>query len=131
MMKAEKVQEITITTPNEVGTMGKVFKIISDAGVNVRSFVAYEMRNEGVFKLITSDNAKVAQLMEDAGYTAEMTNVVAVTCADAIGTGAGLGAKLGKAGVNIDYTYATGTGGGEAVVVFSVDDADKAVKALK
>ena len=129
-MGAEKAQEITITTPNETGTMGKVFKLIADAGVNVKTFVAYVMHNEGVFKLMTSDNAKVAALMEDAGYTAEMADVVAVTCANAIGTGADLGAKLAAAGVNIDYTYATGTGGGEAVIVFSVDNVDKAVKAL-
>ncbi len=129
-MGAEKVQEITITTPNEPGTMGTVFKLIADAGVNVKSFVAYVMHNEGVFKLITADNAKVAELMEEAGYTAEMANVVAVACANAIGTGADLGTKLGAAGVNIDYTYATGIGGGEALIVFSVDNVDKAVKAL-
>lgn len=129
-MGAEKVQEITIKTPNEVGTMGKVFGLIAKAGVNVRTFVAYAMQNEGVFKLITSDNAKVAQLMEGAGYTAEMGSAALVTCADAIGAGGDLGAKLGQAGVNIDYSYATGTGGGEAVVVFAVDNVDKAIQAL-
>ena len=129
-MGAKKVQEVTVSTPNEVGTMGKVFNLIAEGGVNVKSFVAYVMSNQGIFKLITSDNAKVAGVMEGAGYTAEMTDVVAVTCADAIGTGADLGTKLGAAGVNIDYAYATGAGGGEAVAVFSVDDVDKAVKAL-
>ena len=129
-MGAERVQELTVTTPNEVGTMGKVFRLIADAGVNVKSFVAHVVSNQGVFKLITSNNAKVAGLMEGAGYTTEMSDVVAVVCADAIGTGAGLGKKLGDAGVNIDYAYATGTGGGEAVAVFSVDDIDKAIKTL-
>jgi hypothetical protein len=129
-MGAEKVQEVTVKTPNEVGTMGKVFGAIAQAGINVRSFVAYAMQNEGIFKLITSDNAKAAQLMEDAGYTAELGDVALVTCPDAIGSGADMGKKLGAAGVNIDYTYATGTGGGEAIAVFAVDDVDKAVQAL-
>ena len=129
-MKAEKVQQITIRTPNEAGTMGKVFSLIAKAGVNVRAFVAYVMSNQGVFKLLTSDNAKVAGLVEGAGYTAEMSDVVAVTCTDAIGTGADMGTKLGSAGVNIDYAYASGTGAGEAIAVFSVDNVDKAVKAL-
>jgi hypothetical protein len=129
-MRAEKTREITITTPNDVGTMGKVFGLVAKAGVNVKSFMAYAMANQGTFKLITADNAKVAKLMEEAGYTVETAEVVAVTCTDAIGTGADLGKKLGSAGVNIDYAYATGTGGGEAVVVFSVDDVNKAVKAL-
>jgi hypothetical protein len=129
-MKAEKVKEVTVRTPNEVGTMGKVFSLIAKAGVNVKAFVAYVVSDQGVFKLITSDNAKVAGAMEGAGYTAETSDVVAVTCTDAIGTGADMGAKLGNAGVNIRYTYASGTGKGEAVAVFSVDDVDKAVKAL-
>jgi hypothetical protein len=129
-MGAEKVREITIRTPNEVGTMGKGFGLIAKAGVNVRSFVAYVVSNQGIFKLLTSNNAKVAQIMEKAGYTAEMSDVALVTCTDAIGTGADLGKKLGDARVNIDYAYATGTGGGEAVVVFSVDNVDKAVRIL-
>jgi len=129
-MGAEKAKEITITTPNEVGTMGKVFGLIAKAGVNVKSFMAYSMGNQGTFKLLTSNNAKVAGLMEKAGYTVETAEVVAAACMDAIGTGADLGKKLGNAGVNIDYAYATGTGGGEAMVVFSVDDVNKAVKAL-
>ncbi|MBN1916678.1 MAG: ACT domain-containing protein [Verrucomicrobia bacterium] len=129
-MGAVKTQEITITAPNEVGTMGKVFGLVAKAGVNVKSFVAYSMGNQGTFKLITADNAKVAKLAEEAGYTVETTDVAVVTCTDAIGTGSDLGEKLGHAGVNIDYAYATGVGGGEAVVVFSVDDVAKAVKAL-
>jgi len=129
-MGAEKVQEITVTTPNEVGTMGKVFGIIAGADVNVRSFMAHASGNQGIFKLITSDNAKVAPLLEDEGFSVEKTDVMAVTCSDAMGAGAELGTKLGKAGINIDYTYATGTGTGEAVVVFAVDDADKAAQVL-
>jgi hypothetical protein len=129
-MKAEKVQEVTVRTPNEVGTMGKVFSLIAKAGVNVKAFIAYVESNQGVFKLITSDNAKVAGVLEGAGYAAEMSDVVAVTCTDAIGTGADMGTKLGSAGINIDYTYASGTGTGDAVAVFSVDNVDKAVKAL-
>jgi hypothetical protein len=129
-MGAERAKEITIRTPNEVGTMGKVFSVVAGAGVNVRSFVAWTQANQGVFKLITSNNAKVAEVMEKAGFAVEQSEVVAVKCADAMGTGAKLGTKLGEVGVNIDYTYATGTGTGEAVVVFSVDNVDKAVKAL-
>jgi len=129
-MGAQKAQEITITTPNEVGTMGKVFGLIATTSVNVKSFMAYTMGNQGIFKLVTSDNVKVGGQMEKAGYTVEKTDVVVVTCMDAIGTGAGLGKKLGDAGVNIDYAYATGVGGGEAVVVFAVDDVARAVKAL-
>ena len=129
-MATERVQEITVTTPNEVGTMGKVFGVIAGAGVNVRSFMAHVSGNQGIFKLITSDNAKVAPLMEDAGFSVEKAEVVAVTCSDAMGAGADLGTKLGGAGINIDYTYATGTGSGEAVVVFAVDNVEKAAQVL-
>ena len=129
-MGTEKVQEITVTTPNDVGTMAKVFGIIAGAGVNVRSFMAHASGNQGIFKLITADNAKVVPLLEDAGLIVEQTEVVAVTCKDAMGAGADLGTKLGEAGINIDYTYATGTGSGEAVVVFAVDNAEKAAQVL-
>jgi hypothetical protein len=129
-MKTSKVSELIVTTPNIVGTMGKVFKLVAEAGVNVSAFCAYVQEDKGIFLLVTDGNDKVAGVLEDAGYETRSDEVVAVQVESQVGTGAEIGTKLGEAGVDIRYCYATTGESGESVAVFQTADNDKAVEVL-
>jgi len=129
-MNVSKMGELVVTTPNEVGTMGRVLKLISDAGVSVSAFCAYVQEDKGVFLLVTEDNAKAESVLQAAGYETRSDEVVCVQVESKVGTGAGIGTKLGDAGVDIQYTYATSAEGGESIAIFKTADNDKAVEAL-
>ncbi len=129
-MKASKVAELIVTTPNVVGTMGRVFKLISEAGVNVSAFCAYVQENKGVFLLVTDNNAKVQSVLNAAGYETRSDQVVCVQVASKVGTGADIGTKLGDADIDIRYSYATSAATGESVSIFQTADNDRAVKVL-
>jgi len=129
-MKASKVSELIVTTPNIVGTMGKVFKLISEAGVNVPAFCAYVQEDKGVFLLVTDDNAKVGGVLSDAGYETRSDEVVCVLVESKVGTAAEIGTKLGDAGIDIRYCYATTGDAGESVAIFQTADNDRAVEVL-
>ena len=129
-MKVSKVSELIVTTPNEVGTMGRVFKLISEAGVSVSAFCAWVEDDKGVFRLITEDNAKVESVLQAAGYETRSGEVVCVQVESKVGTGAEIGNKLGDAGIDIQHTYATSAVGGESVAIFKTADDDKAVEVL-
>jgi hypothetical protein len=129
-MNVSKVSELIVTTPNEVGTMGRVFKLISEAGVNVSAFCAYVQEDKGVFRLLTDDNTKVESIVSAAGYETRSGEVVCVQVESQVGTGAEIGSALGDAGIDIQHTYATSAVGGESVAVFKTADNDKAVEIL-
>jgi len=129
-MKASKVEELIATTPNEIGTMGRVFKLIAQAGVSVQAFCAYVQEDKGVFCLVTDNNAKAENVLKAAGYEIRSDEVVRVQVESKIGTGADIGTKLGDAGIDIQYSYATSAVEGESVAIFKTADNDKAVKVL-
>ena len=129
-MKVSKVVELVVTTPNVVGTMGKVFNLIAEAGVNVSAFCAYVQEEKGVFLLITDDNDKVESVLSAAGYETRSDEVVCVQVPSEVGTGAEIGTKLGDAGIDIRYCYATTGESGESVAIFQTADNDKAVEVL-
>ncbi len=129
-MKASKLAELIVTTPNIVGTMGRVFKLIAEAGVNVSAFCAYVEQDKGVFRLISENNAKVEKVLKAAGYETRSSEVVGVQTESKVGTGAEIGKKLGNAGIDIQHSYATSAIEGESVVIFKTADNDKAVKVL-
>jgi hypothetical protein len=130
-MEVSKVPELIVTTPNEIGTMGKVFKLVAEAGVSVSAFCAYVQEDKGVFLLITDDNAKAQSVLSAAGYETRSDEAVRVQVKSEIGTGAELGTKLGDAGVDIRYCYATSAEAGESVAIFQTADNDAAVEALR
>ncbi len=129
-MKASKVAELVVTTPNEVGTMGRVFKLIAEAKVNVSAFCAYVLEDKGVFRLVTDDNAKVEKVVKAAGYETRSGEVLRIQVESNVGTGAEMGTKLGTAGIDIHHSYATSAAKGESVAIFKTADNDKAVKVL-
>jgi len=130
MMKASKVAELIVTTPNEVGTMGRVFKLIAEAGVSVRAFCAYVQEDKGVFLLVTDDNAKAESVLNAAAYETRSSEVVSVQVESRVGTGAEIGTKLGDAGIDIQHTYATSAVGGESVAILKTADDDRALEVL-
>ncbi len=129
-MKVSKVSEIVVTTPNEVGTMGRVFKLVSEAGISVSAFCAWVEDDKGVFRLVTDDNAKVESVLQAAGYETRSGEAVRVQVESKIGTGAEIGDKLGDEAIDIKHTYATSAVGGESVAIFKTADDDKAIQVL-
>ncbi len=129
-MKASKVTELIVTTPNEVGTGGRVFKLIADAGINVTAFCAYVQEDEGVFRLVTDNNAKVERVLKAAGYQTRTGEVVRVQVKSKVGTAAEIGGVLGDAGIDIHIVYATSAVEGESVAILKTADNDKAIEVL-
>lgn len=129
-MKASKMAELVVSTPNQIGTMGRVFKLISEAGVSVSAFCAWVEDDRGVFRLVTDDNEKAESVLSAAGYETRSGEVVCVQVESRVGTGAEIGTKLGDAGIDIQHTYATSAVGGESVAVLKTADNDKAVEVL-
>ncbi len=129
-MNASKVAELIVTTPNEIGTMGRVFKLIAEAAVNVSAFCAYVEDDKGLFRLVSDDNAKLESVLQAAGYETRSAGVVCVQVESKVGTGAEIGSKLGDAGIDIQHTYATSAMAGESVAIFKTADDDKAIEVL-
>ncbi len=127
-VKMEK--ELTVTTPNEPGILGRVLGTLANARIDLKALCAYSDKNSGIFNLITSDHEKAKKCLEVIGYKVETNDVVTVLIDDRIGSGAEIGALLGNAVIDIDYCYGSSSGLGKAVLVFKTTDNKKALETL-
>lgn len=128
-VKIEK--ELTVTTPNEPGILGRVLGTLANAGVNLKAVSAYADKDKGTFHLITSDYEKAKKCLEVIGYKVKIIDVVTVLIDDRIGAGAEIGALLGNAVIDIDYCYGSSAGLGKALLVFKTTDNKKALETLE
>jgi hypothetical protein len=129
--RVDEAIELQVTTPNEPGILGRVLGTLANAGVNLKSLMAFSEKDKGYFTLITSDNRKAEKALKTLGYKVKAHKVIIVEIGDRIGAGAEIGALLGNAAVDIEYCYGTSAGLGRALLVFKTNNQKKALETLR
>jgi len=123
--------ELTVTTPDEPGIFGRVLGTLANAGINVKAIYLYSETGKSHFHLITSDAKKAETALRTLGYKVKSKKVVTVLFADRIGAGAEIGALLGNAVIDIQYSYGSSAGEGKTLIVFHTNNNRKAIDTLK
>jgi hypothetical protein len=123
--------ELQVTTPNEPGIFGRVLGTLANAGVNLKALSVHSTPDEGLFQLVTSDSKKAESALRSLGFKVKTRKVVSVLIRDRIGAGAEIGALLGNAVIDIEYSYGTSAGEGMTLLVFHTSNDKKALDTLK
>jgi hypothetical protein len=126
-----KIQQISLFLENKPGHLNAICRTLAEAKINILTLSLADTMQFGIVRLIVKEWERAKIILEQAGYVANLREVVAVTVADRPGGMAELLDVIGKSGVNIEYMYAfTFHHGQEAVLVFRFDDPDRAILAL-
>ena len=131
MFEVKQENELSVTTPNEPGILGRVLGTLANAGVNLKALNVSSEGDKGFFLLVTSDNKKAQKCLQTLGYDVKSNPVVTVLIEDRIGAGAEVGALLGIAIIDVEYCYGSSAGTGRAFLVFKTSDNKKAVETLR
>jgi hypothetical protein len=128
----KQLKELTIMTPNKPGKLAQVLNALAKAKLNLLAIDSSSGYDLNLVRLIASDARKTKSLLAKLGYQVTETAVLAVTITDRPGQLARLTMTLGKAGVNIEYMYATAAQmDREALVAIHISDFAKGERALK
>jgi hypothetical protein len=126
-------KEFTIHLEDRPGTLGKICRALADQNVNILAFHSCPVEKGRSAVRLVLDNAAEAKTVLDrqrADYREK--EVATVTLAHRPGELARAAARLGDAGINIDYGYCGADPRNNAnMLVFEVADAGKAAKVLE
>ncbi|HHT06491.1 MAG TPA: ACT domain-containing protein [Hydrogenispora sp.] len=127
-----KVKQISVFLENKSGRLAQVTKILGANRINIRALAIADTADYGILRLIVNDPAKARAVLRAEGLTVRETEVIAVEVPDQPG---GLGRvlqELDDKGINIEYMYAfVGKTAENAIVIFRVEETDRAVELLK
>ena len=104
--------------------------MIAEHSINILAYCAYSDRQEAVVLVVTDNPYQAKAALTSAGYSCRATSVVLVGATDQIGSAAAAGVRLGMAGVNILYSYASSAGAEHFYVVFKTNDDHRALLVL-
>ena len=127
-----KVKQLSIFLENQSGRLAEVTGALGSEGVNIRALSLADTSGFGILRLIVNDVEKARKVLHDKGFTVRETDVVAIEVPDRPGGLAEVLDTLGSQSINIEYMYAfVEKSSDNAVVIFRIEDADRAVAALQ
>ena len=127
-----KLKQLSVFLENKPGRLRELCALLADNGINIITLSLADTEQFGILRLIVKNYDLAKALLEDNGFVAKLTDVIAVELSDKPG-GLSEILKIEEAsGISVEYMYAFTIKSGEnAVLLFRFDDMDKAVDALQ
>lgn len=127
------VKQISIYLDNRSGELAKVTRLLSEAGINLRSMCIADTERFGVLRVIADDPEKAGEVLKAAGETFRIRDLVAFSMPDRAGGLSEVLSVLAANDINMEYLYAliTGKDKDKACAVMRVEDNEKTERILK
>ncbi|MFN3407206.1 MAG: ACT domain-containing protein [Caldimicrobium sp.] len=127
-----KIKQLSVFLENKKGRLYEALKVLAEANINIRALSIADTSDFGILRMIVNNPDEAKKALEEAGFTAKVTNVVAVAVKDRPGGLAEVLKILYEKDINVEYVYAfVEKSGEEAVVVLRTNNLDKTIDSLK
>lgn len=130
MVKVLKLKQLTFVLPNIVGLLSEVTTFLANGKINIESICAYGSGQEGIFMIVTDNNAKAKKILTHMGAEVKAQDVIAVELPNKPGQLQKVAKKAAEADIDIHYIYGSPSKGKMTLVLKTADD-KKVLKALK
>lgn len=126
------VQQISVFIENQPGKLADFAELLGRESIDLVALSIADTTNFGILRCIVCDYERAERVMTEAGYTARVTEVLAVSVPDKPGGMAMAIRALTDAGISIEYLYSfVRTAGSNALLIFRVEELEKAAKVLE
>ena len=131
-MEERYIKQISIFLENKKGRLAEVANALSGANINIRALSVADTTDFGIVRLIVNDPDTAYRVLKEAGFTASVTQVIAIELPDRPGSLARVLNILKDEGINLEYVYAfIGKRGEFAINVLRVEQMPEALQALQ
>lgn len=126
------VKQISVFIENSPGKLADFTRLLGENGIDLVSLSIADTTNFGILRGIVADYERAVKLIEEAGYTVCLTDVLAVTVPDKPGGLAEILLLLSENQIAIEYLYSfVRNKGNNALIVFRVEEIERAQELLK
>lgn len=122
------IKQLSVFIENRAGRLEQVTEMLKENGINITSLSLADTSEYGMLRLIVSDPTKGKSVLKEAGFSAMLTDVIAVKLPHKIGMLHELLKTLEA--VNIEYMYALATNE-NAAMILKISNNEVALKALQ
>ena len=120
------MKQLTVFLENREGSLNDALSTLSENKINIISLSLAETTDYGLLRLIVSNPAEAKDILKAEGFSAHLSDVVAVKLPHVAGSLHSAIKVLSDKNINIEYMYALCTKTDEAAIVIKPADIESA-----
>ncbi len=101
-----KLHQLSLFVENQVGHLTGPCTQLAEAGISILTLTLADAQQFGILRLIVSDWRKALEVLEDAEYVVDVTEVLAIEVPDRPGGLNEILKIVDESGLNVEYMYA-------------------------
>ncbi len=121
------IKQLSVFIENRTGRLEKVTETLKENGINITSMSLADTSEYGLLRMIVSNPTEGKRVLKEAGFSAMLTDVLAVKLPNKIGMLHELLKVLED--VNIEYMYALATNENASMVI-KISNINTAIQSL-
>lgn len=125
------VKQLSVFIENRKGRLEDVTEVLSKSNINIVSLSLADTNEYGLLRMIVSDPIKAKEALRENGFSATLTDVLAIKLEYRVGMLKDLLSLFSEADINIEYMYALATGLQNGSMIAKTSDPQAAYEALK
>lgn len=125
------IKQLSIFVENREGRLENALKVLKNNEINIVSLSLADNTDYGMLRMIVSKPDVARKVLKEEGFTAMLTDVVAVKLSHKSGKLQEILEIICKAGINVEYMYALATGSDDASIVIKPSDPSLAIEIIK
>ncbi len=125
------VKQLSVFIENREGRLEEVLKELKEAEINIISLSLADTADFGLLRLLVSEPERGKKILSENGFSAMLTEVIAVKFAHKVGTLCDFLTPLCEEHINIEYMYGLSTGDERASMVIKTTDNKKAEEIIE
>ena len=125
------IKQLSVFIENREGRLEKVLDTLKKSDINIISLSLADTADYGLLRLIVSNPELGKDTLRKNGFSAMLTDVMAIKLSHQVGQLQELLLVICKASINIEYMYALCWGKDDASIILKTSDVDKAVELLE
>lgn len=125
------IKQLSVFIENKEGRLEGVTQVLMEHNINIASFSLADTTEYGMLRMIVSDPDEGKRVLKNEGFSAKLTDVIAVKISQKPGTLHEVLKILFDAGLSVEYMYTLATAGRDTSIIMKVSDIEKALDILK
>jgi hypothetical protein len=115
------IDQVSVFLENKTGHLAELSRALGNAGINMHALMVADTEEFGVVRVICDTPRQASALLDDQGFSATVTPVLAVGVPDRPGGLADVLEVLLREGIDVEYAYCFVEPSGAAVDIFKVE----------
>ena len=125
------IKQMSVFVENTTGRLAELTRILAEHGIDIKARTIADTVDFGILRCIVPNPEEATRILTEAGFTASITEVIAVSIEDKPGGFHKVLQILADNDIAVDYIYsAIQAKDDKAIIMIRVEEPEKAIRVL-